>query len=79
MTRKVASGGRHRVLRRGQLPRRNLHRRRQVQVAVVGVTVEITAADEVLQVHRTKHDRSHEHSAFANATVDQPCTTRMSS
>ena len=46
----------------------NLHRRRQVQVAVVGDTVEITPADEVLQVHRIKDDRSHEHGAFANAT-----------
>ena len=43
------------------------HRGRQVQVAVVDATVEITAGGEVLRVHAVKHDRSREHGAFANA------------
>ena len=43
------------------------HRGRQVQVAIVDGTVEITAGGEVLRVHRIKHDRSREHGAFANA------------
>ena len=42
-------------------------RGRQVQVAIVEGTVEITAGGEVLRVHRIKHDRSREHGAFANA------------
>lgn len=41
--------------------------RRQVQVAIVGNTVEISAGGEILRVHRIKHDRSREHGAFANA------------
>ena len=43
------------------------HRGRQVQVAIVGETVEITAGGEVLRVHPSRHDRSREHGAFANA------------
>ena len=43
------------------------HRGRQVQVAVVDGTVEITAGGEVLRVHPIRHDRSREHGAFANA------------
>jgi transposase InsO family protein len=43
------------------------HRRRQVQVAIVGEVVEISAGGEVLKVHRIRHDRSREHGAFANA------------
>ena len=43
------------------------HRGRQVQVAVVDATVEITAGGEVLRVHPIRHDRSREHGAFANA------------
>ena len=45
----------------------NVHRRRQVQVAIVGDTVEIAAGGEVLRVHPIKHDPSREHGAFANA------------
>lgn len=43
------------------------HARRQVQVAIVGDTVEISAAGEILRVHPIRHDRSREHGAFANA------------
>lgn len=43
------------------------HCRRQVQVAIVGDTVEISAGGELLKVHPIRHDRSREHGAFANA------------
>ena len=43
------------------------HVHRQVQVAIVGETVEISAGGEILRVHPIKHDRSREHGAFANA------------
>jgi transposase InsO family protein len=43
------------------------HIRRQVQVAIVGNSVEISAGGEVLKIHRIRHDRSREHGAFANA------------
>jgi transposase InsO family protein len=44
------------------------HIRRQVQVAIVGDCVEISAGGEVLKVHPIRHDRSREHGAFANAS-----------
>jgi hypothetical protein len=44
------------------------HVRRQVQVAIVGDSVEISAGGEVLKVHPIRHDRSREHGAFANAS-----------
>jgi hypothetical protein len=43
------------------------HVRRQVQVAIVGETVEISAGGEILRVHPIRHDCSREHGAFANA------------
>lgn len=43
------------------------NRGRQVQVAIVDNTLEISAGGEVLRVHEIKHDRSREHGAFANA------------
>jgi hypothetical protein len=43
------------------------HARRQVQAAIVGDTVEISAGGEVLRVHPIRHDRSRENGAFANA------------
>jgi transposase InsO family protein len=43
------------------------HARRQVQVAIVGECVEISAGGEVLKIHPIRHDRSREHGAFANA------------
>ena len=66
VTRKVNSGGN--VSFAGASYRAgNLHRGRQVQVAIVGDTVEIAAGGEVLRMHRIKHDPSREHGAFANA------------
>ena len=66
VTRKVDSGGN--VSFAGASYRAgNVHRGRQVQVAVVGDSVEISAGGEVLQVHRIRHDPSREHGAFANA------------
>ena len=43
------------------------HVRRQVQVAIVGEQIEISAGGEVLRVHPIRHDRSRENDAFANA------------
>jgi transposase InsO family protein len=43
------------------------HARRQVQVAIVGESVEISAGGQVLKTHPIRHDRSREHGAFANA------------
>jgi len=43
------------------------HCRRQVQVAIVGDTVEISAGGELLKVHPIRHDRSRENGAFVNA------------
>lgn len=43
------------------------HARRQVQVAIVGESVEISAGGQVLKTHPVRHDRSREHGAFANA------------
>ena len=40
--------------------------RRQVQVAVVGATVEISVGEELIRVHPAKHDRTREHGALAN-------------
>ena len=42
------------------------YRRRQVQVAVVGDTVEISVGTELIRTHPVKHDRTREHGALAN-------------
>jgi hypothetical protein len=42
------------------------HRRRQVQVAIVGDVVEISSGGQVIRTHPTRHDRSRENGAFAN-------------
>jgi len=42
------------------------YRRRQVQVAVVGDTVEISVGNELIRSHRVRHDRTREHGALAN-------------
>jgi hypothetical protein len=42
------------------------YRRRQVQVAVVGDTVEISIGTEVVRTHPVRHDRTREHGALAN-------------
>ena len=42
------------------------HRRRQVQVAIVDKTIEISSGGEIIKVHPIRHDRSREHGAFSN-------------
>lgn len=42
------------------------HRRRQVQIAIVGDLVEISSGGEIIRTHPIRHDRSREHGAFAN-------------
>jgi hypothetical protein len=42
------------------------YRRRQVQVAVVGDTVEISIGRELIRSHPVRHDRTREHGALAN-------------
>ncbi|HVM09999.1 MAG TPA: hypothetical protein VM345_16140 [Acidimicrobiales bacterium] len=42
------------------------YRRRQVQVAVVGETVEISIGEELIRTHPARHDRTREHGALAN-------------
>jgi len=44
----------------------NKFRRRQVQVAVVGGTVEISIGEELIRTHAIRHDRTREHGALAN-------------
>jgi transposase InsO family protein len=44
----------------------NAYRRRQVQVAVVGATVEISIGNELIRSHAVRHNRTREHGAFAN-------------
>lgn len=44
----------------------NTFRRRQVQVAVVAGTVEISIGEELIRVHPIRHDRTREHGALAN-------------
>jgi hypothetical protein len=66
VTRKVDSSGNVSFAGHGYRIGRK-HARRQVQVAVVGDTVEISAGGEVLKVMPIRHDRSRENGAFANA------------
>lgn len=42
------------------------YRRRQVPVAVVGDTVEISIGNELIRSHAVKHNRTREHGARAN-------------
>lgn len=44
----------------------NTYKRRQVQVAVVGDTVEISVGNELIRSHRVRHDCTREHGALAN-------------
>ena len=44
----------------------NAYRRRQVQVAVVGDTIEISVGTELIRSHPIRHDRTREHGALAN-------------
>ncbi len=41
-------------------------KRRQVQVAVIGDTVEVSIGNELIRSHKAKHDRTREHGALAN-------------
>ncbi len=43
----------------------NKVRRRQVQVAVVDGTVEISVGEELIRVHPIRHDRTRQHGALA--------------
>jgi transposase InsO family protein len=42
------------------------YRRRQVQVAVIGDTVEISIGNQLIRSHKARHDRTREHGALAN-------------
>ena len=42
------------------------HRRRQVQVAVIGDTVEISIGNRLIRSHTVRPDRTREHGALAN-------------
>lgn len=42
------------------------YQRRQVQVAVVGDTLEISVGNELIRSHPVRHDRTREHGALAN-------------
>ncbi len=65
MTRKVDSSGN--VCFAGTNYRvSSKYRRRQVRVAVVGETVEISIGNELIRSHKVKHDRTREHGALAN-------------
>lgn len=65
VTRKVDSGGN--VCFAGTTYRAgSKYRRRQVQVAVVGDTVEISVGTELIRSHKIRHDRTREHGALAN-------------
>jgi len=44
----------------------NKYRRRQVQVAVVGESLEIFIGEELIRTHPIRHDRTREHGALAN-------------
>ncbi|MEY2431061.1 MAG: hypothetical protein QOC92_786 [Acidimicrobiaceae bacterium] len=44
----------------------NTYRRRQVQVAVVGESLEISIGEELIRTHAIRHDRTREHGALAN-------------
>jgi len=43
----------------------NAYKRRQVEVAIVNNTVQLSAAGKVVRVHPIRHDRAKEHGAFA--------------
>ena len=65
MTRKVDSSGN--VCFAGSSYRAGSKlRRRQVQVAVVAETVEISIGEELIASHPIRHDRTREHGALAN-------------
>jgi len=65
VTRKVDSSGAV-SFAGSSYPVGNAYRRRQVQVAVVGDTVEISIGTRLIRTHTVKHDRTREHGALAN-------------
>ena len=44
----------------------NAHRHRQVEVSVVGDSVQISFEGRLVRTHPIRHDRAKEHGAFAN-------------
>ena len=44
----------------------NTYRRRQVEVSVVGDSVQIAFEGQLIRTHPIRHDRAKEHGAFAN-------------
>jgi Mu transposase, C-terminal domain len=44
----------------------NAYRRHQVQVSVVGDSVQISFEGRLVRTHPIRHDRAREHGAFAN-------------
>lgn len=50
-------------------------KRRQVQVTVVGDTVEVSIGNELIRSHKAKHDRTREHGALANPADDPDVPT----
>jgi len=44
----------------------NPYRRRQVEISIVGDTVQITCDGKLVRTHPIRHDRAKEHGAFAN-------------
>jgi hypothetical protein len=65
VTRKVDSSG-NVCFAATNYPVGSKYRRRQVQVAVVGDTVEISVGNELIRSHAVRHDRTREHGALAN-------------
>jgi transposase InsO family protein len=65
VTRKVDSSGSVSFAGTNYKAGKNLYRR-QVQVAVVGDTVEISIGEQLIRTHPIRHDRTREHGALAN-------------
>jgi hypothetical protein len=65
VTRKVDSSG-NVCFAATNYPVGNAFRRRQVQVAIVGDTIEISIGRELIRSHPVRHDRTREHGALAN-------------
>jgi len=42
------------------------YQRRQVQVALIGTTAEISIGTQLIRTHQAHHDRTREHGALAN-------------
>jgi hypothetical protein len=51
--------------RQSRPPAGSKFRRRQVQLAMVGDTVEISIGEELIRSHPVRHDRTREHGALA--------------